>query len=178
MSAQIAYFENFDEYEMFKENHANSKITKVRPTWDEYFLNIAKQTAERSPDAQTQCGCVITQNNHIVGTGYNGYPSNIDDSKLSNTRPLKYAFFIHSELNAIFNGSLKPGDTVPKTAYITGLPCFPCLISLWQVGVRRIVCGEQASSLRDDDKEYKNLVRLFHECSNDQLKIEIIKNKD
>ena len=53
----------------------------MRPEWDDYFLGIAQVVAQRSHDAQTQHGCVITDANHrIIGVGYNGFPRGMDDS--------------------------------------------------------------------------------------------------
>ena len=58
--------------------------------------------AQRSHDAQTQHGCVITDANHrIVGVGYNGFPRGLDDSSLPTTRPEKYHWMIHAEINAL-----------------------------------------------------------------------------
>jgi dCMP deaminase len=171
-TAQIQYFERLgDPYEFLKEQHLEGKQRVQRPSWDEYFLQIANLTAKRSPDAQTQCGCVITLDNRILGTGYNGYPAGIDDSILANTRPLKYPWFLHSEINAIHNCTIKP---INGTAYITGLPCLPCLLNMWQAGIRRVVTGKQASFMRDTDTEYEMNVRLFLEACKNQIKIEVL----
>lgn len=43
-----------------------------RPSWDEYFLNIAKEVAKRSTCPRASVGAVIVKDNHIVSCGYNG----------------------------------------------------------------------------------------------------------
>lgn len=44
----------------------------MRPSWDEYFLNIAKEVAKRSTCPRAQVGAVIVKDNRILSTGYNG----------------------------------------------------------------------------------------------------------
>jgi len=69
-----------------------------RPSWDDYFLGIAKVVAQRSHDQHTKHGCVITDLEHrILGVGYNGFPKGMDDSKLPLTRPEKYNWIIFNE---------------------------------------------------------------------------------
>ncbi len=45
-----------------------------RPSWDEYFLNIAKVVAQRSSCLRNKVGAVIVRNKDIISTGYNGAP--------------------------------------------------------------------------------------------------------
>lgn len=111
----------------------------IRPTWDLYFVNIARTVSERSHDAQTKHGCIITnQKNQIIGTGYNGFPSESPDSILANTRPKKYENIIHAEINAITNCIVSPHTFDGCTAYITGHPCYNCLITLWNANIKKI----------------------------------------
>ena len=49
----------------------------MRPTWNQYFMNIAKTTAERSSCLSEQKGAVIVKNKRIIGTGYSGAPSDV-----------------------------------------------------------------------------------------------------
>ena len=45
-------------------------------TWDEYFMGIAKLSAERSKDPNTQVGCcIVSDENKILSMGYNGFPT-------------------------------------------------------------------------------------------------------
>ena len=51
-------------------------------SWEDYFINIAFLSAQRSKDPNTQVGCCIVNNdNKIVGIGYNGLPRNCSDDE-------------------------------------------------------------------------------------------------
>ena len=126
------------------------------PSWDEYFYKIAVDVSSRSTDAQTKHGCVLVDmNNHIIGTGYNAPAKGIDITKIPNVRPLKYPFFIHSEINALLN------TTVPVwnihggiKAYITGTPCISCLSCLINSNAKEIIYDPSRGwSLTEADKE-------------------------
>lgn len=124
------------------------KITVDRPTWDEYFLSFAMLASSKSPDAQTQHGCIIVdEDNHIVGVGYNGFSPGIDDSDFDNTRPAKYPLVIHSEANALYNMELKKKNL---RAYVTGKPCIECLKAMHANGVREIYYLDRRGSVLED----------------------------
>ena len=94
----------------------------IRPTWTEYYMVIAKAVSLRSHDEQTQHGCIIVNEaKQPLGFGYNGFPRGLkDDSQLPTTRPEKYSWMIHSEVNAITNCVTNPHNAI---AYVTGEPC-------------------------------------------------------
>ena len=110
------------------------------PSWDEYFMKIAIDISTRSPDAQTKHGCVIIdENRHILGTGYNAPAKGIDITKIPNIRPLKYPFFIHSEVNCLLNMSVSPHATNGIIVYVTGTPCIQCLSCLINSNAKEII---------------------------------------
>ena len=49
-------------------------------SWDEYFMGVAKLSASRSKDPNTQVGCcIVSQDNKILSMGYNGFPIGCSD---------------------------------------------------------------------------------------------------
>ena len=51
-------------------------------SWDEYFMGIAMLAAKRSKDPNTQVGaCIVSQDNIIISTGYNGMPKGCSDDE-------------------------------------------------------------------------------------------------
>jgi len=151
---------------MSKQQNVNDMI----PNWDNYLLTQAFVVAQRSPDLQTKCGCILANKNHqIVGQGYNGFPRGLNDKLLPKTRPEKYDWMIHAEVNSIVNSNSKLDDC---TAYITTKPCFNCVLLLWQSGIKNIVYasnGHIPSMLRSDDK-YELLIEDFTSMSNINFK--------
>lgn len=115
----------------------------TRPSWDEYFLGFAKQAATRGTCDRKQVGAVVTLNNRLIATGYNGSPKGMphcDDvghtMKEIDGR-MSCVATIHAECNAL--GDAKGlGDTV----YVTVMPCFRCAQMIVQHGITRVVYGE------------------------------------
>ena len=73
-------------------------------SWDEYFMGIAMLAARRSKDPNTQVGaCIVSQDNIIISTGYNGMPKGCSDDIFPWDRTgeeTKYPYVVHAELNA------------------------------------------------------------------------------
>ena len=82
-------------------------------SWDEYFMGVALLAAMRSKDPSTQVGaCIVDEDNRILSTGYNGFPSGCSDDEFPWGREgayleVKYPFVVHAELNAILNAQGK-----------------------------------------------------------------------
>ncbi len=52
-------------------------IIDERPSWDEYFMQMAELTAQRSTCLRRHVGAVIVKDKHIIATGYNGAPKGL-----------------------------------------------------------------------------------------------------
>ena len=69
-------------------------------SWDEYFMGIAMLAAKRSKDPSTQVGaCIVSQDNIIISTGYNGMPKGCSDDEFPWNREgeeTKYPYVVHA----------------------------------------------------------------------------------
>ena len=80
-------------------------------SWDEYFMGVAMLAALRSKDPNTQVGaCIVSADNIIISTGYNGMPKGCSDDEFPWERTgeeveTKYPYVVHAELNAILNAN-------------------------------------------------------------------------
>lgn len=141
-----------------KENKSmnNQDHIKTRPSWDHTFMTMAYEIAKRSHDCQTQHGSIIVKDNKILASGYNGFIRGIDDSKLPNTRPEKYPWMIHSEINALLNCEHRP---VGATIYVTGHPCLHCYQCLYQAGISTIIydARPERNAVMIDDEMMANI---------------------
>jgi deoxycytidylate deaminase len=122
----------------------------MKPDWIQYCLGLAFVVSLRSPDTSTKHGCVITNDKHqIIATGYNGYLAGIDDNLVPKTRPEKYDYTIHSEVNALLNAPISVSGGI---AYITGKCCNPCFQSLIQAGVKTFYMATGRGSVLLNEK--------------------------
>ena len=119
-------------------------------TWDEYFMGIAKLSALRSKDPNTQVGaCIVSPEHKILSMGYNGFPIGCSDDEFTWSREgedNKYLYTTHSELNAILN--YRGGSLDGTTIYVTLFPCNECAKAIIQSGIREVVyaCDKYADT--------------------------------
>ena len=103
--------------------------SRVRPDWDNYFIEIAKVVSSRSTCLRRKYGAVIVKDRVIVSTGYNGSPRGMTDcidtgkctrKELNIPSGERYELCeaVHAEQNAIINGS--PERMKDATIYIAG----------------------------------------------------------
>lgn len=127
-----------------------------RPDWDSYFLGLAFLVSARSRDKETKHGTVIVdKNNLILGTGYNSFIKGVNDESFPNTRPSKYPYMIHSELNALLNCRVLPREAGGGRAYVTGKCCNHCLQSLIQAGITEIITFDRRGTMLEDESSLK-----------------------
>ena len=112
-------------------------------SWDEYFMGIAIFTSLRSKDPNSKVGAVIVNpENHIVGTGYNGFVAGADESLFSwnregNWLQTKYPYVVHAEANAILNSTTS--DLRGCRIYTTLFPCNECAKKIAQKKMSEVV---------------------------------------
>ena len=109
-------------------------------SWDEYFMGIAMLAAKRSKDPSTQVGaCIVSKDNIIISTGYNGMPKGCSDDEFPWGRDgeeNKYPYVVHAELNAILNASGR--DLRGSKLYVALFPCNECAKAIIQSGIREL----------------------------------------
>lgn len=110
-------------------------------TWDEYFMGVAMLAARRSKDPNTQVGaCIVSQDQIIISTGYNGLPNGCSDDEYPWAREgeeTKYPFVVHAELNAILNANGR--DLRGSRLYVALFPCNECAKAIIQAGVKEVM---------------------------------------
>lgn len=114
----------------------------VRPSWDEYFMNIAKAVASRSTCSRRSVGAVVVKDKRILATGYNGAPAGLrhcDHSGGADMRDGHCARSTHAEQNAIVQAAKYGTPIDGATIYCTDQPCLTCAKLLANAGVRRVV---------------------------------------
>lgn len=121
----------------------------ARPSWDEYFMDIAKAVATRSTCLRRQVGAILVRDKRILATGYNGAPSGLQHC--SEAGCLRDRLGVpagerheicrgsHAEQNALAQ-SARYGIAVDgATVYCTNEPCSICTKLLINAGIIEIV---------------------------------------
>jgi dCMP deaminase len=111
-------------------------MTTTRPTWEEFFRDIALCTAQRSSCTRLKVGCILVKDNRIISQGYNGFLSGhphksivVHDHEMAT---------IHAEQNAIIDCAKRGVSCNHAHAYVTHYPCIVCLKMLVQSGIEKV----------------------------------------
>jgi len=118
----------------------------MRPTWDEYFIEIAKVVATRSVCLRRHVGAIIVKRNHaILSTGYNGTPPGVEHCKtcirkergIPSGENQELCRALHAEQNALLFAENRQA-LVGSTIYVTFPPCTMCEKMLLASGVKKV----------------------------------------
>ncbi len=145
-------------------------------SWDEFFMGIAKLSAGRSKDPNTQVGaCIVSKENRILSIGYNGTPNHFNDDNFPWNREgktkneTKYPYVCHAELNAILNYSGSRKDLVGSKIYVDLFPCNECAKAIIQSGISEVVYLSD-KYIGTEENEASKL--LFDQCGITYRKLE------
>ena len=150
-------------------------------SWDEYFMSIAKLTAGRSKDPNTQVGaCIVSQDNRVLSAGYNGAPNNFNDDifpwdREGNPLETKYMYVCHAEANAIDNFRGYKKEFENARIYVDLFPCNECAKKIIQSGIKEIIYLSDKYSDSDSTKASK---LLFDTCKVKYRKLDEIHQKE
>ena len=122
----------------------------IRPTWDEYFLDVMHSLAKRATCGRGRTACVIVKDNQIIVSGYVGSPPGLphcdevghlmkqvvnEDGTISD----HCVRTIHAEQNAICQAAKRGVSIEGATLYCKLAPCRTCAMLLIACGIKRIV---------------------------------------
>lgn len=134
----------------------------VRPSKDEYYLNIALAVSKRSTCLKRHYGCVIVKDDTIIATGYNGSPRGMenccDRGSCKRANAERYTGYetcdsVHAEQNALITASRE--RLIGATVYLAceGYVDFPDIdkFGLWLEDKNPVPCGICAKMLKNAD---------------------------
>lgn len=122
---------------------------RKRPSWDEYFLEVADLVSKRSTCLRRRVGAVLVKDKKILATGYNGAPSGI--KHCSDTGCIRQKLHIpsgqrhelcrglHAEQNVLLQAAFYGVSTKGSVLYATNQPCIICAKMLINAGIEAIV---------------------------------------
>lgn len=119
-------------------------MARKRASWDEYFMNIAREVATRATCDRKHVGAVLVRDRSILATGYNGSIRGLPHcDEVGHLMEEGHCVrTVHAEANAVAQAARQGVRVDEATAYVTASPCWGCFRLLANAGVRRIVFGE------------------------------------
>ncbi len=130
-----------------------SESNYQRPSWDEYFIQIAELVGTRGSCDRGRSGCIITKDRRIIATGYVGSPSGLahcDEAghemhtvTHENGEITRHCIrTIHAEQNAICEAARIGISIDGGTLYCHMTPCYTCAKMVINAGIKKVVCSK------------------------------------
>ncbi|RMJ23976.1 Deoxycytidylate deaminase [Aspergillus sp. HF37] len=124
---------------------------RLRPGWDQYFMQLASLAAQRSNCMKRRVGCVIVRERRVISTGYNGTPRHLKNCNEGGCPRcnrgegggvgLSTCLCIHAEENALLEAGrerIREGSVL----YCDTCPCLTCTVKIAQVGISEVVYSQ------------------------------------
>ena len=142
---------------------ANSGQKNRRPSWDDYFLDLANVASSRATCDRGKSGCVIVRDKQVLATGYVGSPAGLphcDDvghlmKKViqENGEISEHCLrTVHAEQNAICQAAKRGISIEGATVYTRMTPCRTCAMLLINCGIKKVVC-ERKYQLAEESEQ-------------------------
>ncbi|RMG32013.1 MAG: deaminase [Methanobacteriota archaeon] len=111
-----------------------------RPSWEQYFGQLARQVSTRSTCPRKQVGAVIIKDKNILSTGYNGSLKGSPHCSevgcmIENGHCIRT---VHAEANAIVQAAKHGVKIEGASIYVTASPCFNCFKLIANSGIKEI----------------------------------------
>lgn len=138
----------------------------VRPSWDDYFLEVANAIAKRATCNRGRSGCVIAKDKQILVTGYVGSPTGFPHCDEIGHQFKKVLHedgtitqhcvrTVHAEQNAICQAAKRGISIDNATLYCRMTPCKTCAMLIINCGIRRIVCERRYHAGSESEELFK-----------------------
>jgi dCMP deaminase len=137
-----------------------------RPSWDDYFLELADAASKRATCSRGRSGCVIVRDKQVLATGYVGSPTGLphcddvghllkkviqEDGKVTQ----HCLRTVHSEQNAICQAAKRGISILGATVYTRMTPCRTCAMLLINCGIARVVCERKYQLAEESEELFK-----------------------
>ncbi len=137
-----------------------------RPSWDDYFMGIARAVAARATCDRGKSGCVIARDKRLLTTGYVGAPVGMPHcdevghqfktvTHEDGTQTKHCVRTSHAEENAIIQAA-KHGISLENAAlYCKMVPCYTCAKIIINSGIKRVVVEKDYQASKDTQNIFK-----------------------
>ena len=154
-----------------------------RPSWDEYFMEIANTVSKRATCDRGRSGCVIVRDRQILVTGYVGSPTGLPHCDEVGHQYKKMVHedgsetqhcvrTVHAEQNAICQAAKLGISLNGSTLYCRMTPCRVCAMLIINCGIQRVVCEKKYHSGSESEEMFKTAGVKLEFFSDDIMKYE------
>ena len=154
------------------------KTEHYRPSWDEYFMDLANTAAKRATCDRGRSGCVIVRDKQVLVTGYVGSPKGMphcDDvghlfKKVfheDNSITQHCVRTVHAEQNAICQAARRGIALDKGTLYCKMTPCRTCAMLIINCGIERVVCEKKYHAGKESEELFKGANVKLHYFNNE-----------
>ena len=155
----------------------------VRPSWDEYFMEIAHTVSKRATCDRGRSGCVIVKDKQILVSGYVGSPNGLphcDDVGHQMKKMLHEdgsisehcVRTVHAEQNAICQAAKRGIALEGSTLYCRMTPCRICAMLIINCGIKRVVCEKKYHAGQESEEMFQQAGVQLEYFSEEILKYE------
>lgn len=153
------------------------EIHYVRPTWDEYFMEVMDAISKRATCDRGRSGCVIAKENQLLVTGYVGSPVSLPHCDEVGHQIKKVIHedghttehcvrTVHAEQNAICQAAKKGVSLEGSTLYCRMTPCRVCAMLIINCGINRVVCQRKYHAGSESEEMFNSAgikLEFFHQ---------------
>ena len=144
----------------------------IRPSWDEYFIEVMEAIAKRATCDRGRSGCVIAKDNCILATGYVGSPIGLphcdevghlikktthEDGHITE----HCVRTVHAEINAICQAARNGTAIEGATLYCRMTPCRNCCMAIINSGIKRVVAQRHYQAGDESIEMFKQAGIIF-----------------
>ncbi len=150
------------------------KTKHLRPSWDEYFMDLANTAAKRATCDRGRSGCVIVRERQVLVTGYVGSPKGMPHcDEVGHLFKKVYhedgsvtqhcVRTVHAEQNAICQAARRGIALNHGTLYCKMTPCRTCAMLIINCGIDRVVCEKKYHAGRESEELFRDAgVELYY----------------
>jgi dCMP deaminase len=137
-----------------------------RPSWDDYFMEVAHAISKRATCDRGRSGCVIARDKQLIVSGYVGSPLGFPHCDEVGHQIKKVTHedgeitehcmrTVHAEQNAICQAARLGVSIAGATIYTRMTPCRTCAMLLINCGIKRVVCERKYHQGAESEKMFR-----------------------
>ena len=141
--------------------------SQERPSWDDYFMEVANTIAKRATCERGRSGCVIARDRQLLVTGYVGSPAGLPHCDDVGHQMKKMVHedgavtqhcvrTVHAEQNAICQAARLGISITGATLYCRMTPCRVCAMLIINCGIVRVMCERRYHAGAESEAMFKD----------------------